>query len=60
MSTPQKIQGGVPKGSFLSCTLYNLYVNDLSGTPGVHLTAFADDTCVYTTDHKECYVLRKL
>jgi hypothetical protein len=29
-------------------------------TPGVNLALFADDTCLYATEHKEDYVLRKL
>jgi hypothetical protein len=29
-------------------------------TSGVYLGLFADDTCIYATDCKECYVLRKL
>jgi hypothetical protein len=28
-------------------------------TPGVYLGLFAGDTCIYATDHKERYVLRK-
>jgi hypothetical protein len=48
-----------PQGSVLSSTLYNLYVNDTSQTSGVILALFADDTCLYATDRKEGYVLRK-
>jgi hypothetical protein len=29
-------------------------------THGVHLALLADDTCLYATDRKECFVLRKL
>jgi hypothetical protein len=29
-------------------------------TPGVNLALFADDTCLYATECKEGYVLRKL
>jgi hypothetical protein len=35
-------------------------VNDTPQTPGVYLGLFADDTCIYATDSKEGYVLRKL
>jgi hypothetical protein len=28
-------------------------------TPGVHLAIFADDTCVYATDRKEDFIVRK-
>jgi hypothetical protein len=55
--TPKNIQAGVPQGSVLSPTLYSLYINDTPQTPGV---LFADDTCIYAADRKECYVLRKL
>jgi hypothetical protein len=59
-STPREIQAGVPQGSVLSPTLYSICKNDAPLGPGVHLALFADDTCIYTTHRKECYVLRKL
>jgi hypothetical protein len=37
-----------------------MYVNDTPQAIGVHLALFADDTCLYTSKHKEGYVLRKL
>jgi hypothetical protein len=40
--------------------LYNVYINDKPQTPGVYLGLFTDDTCIYSTDHKEHHVLRKL
>jgi hypothetical protein len=54
------IQAGVLQGSVLSPTLYSIYINDTPQTPGVYLGLFTDDTCIYVTDCKECYVLRKL
>jgi hypothetical protein len=63
MSTPRSMQAGVPQGSILSPTLYNfynLYINDTPQTPGVNLALFADDSCLYATDRKEGYVLRKI
>jgi hypothetical protein len=60
MSTPRYTQAGVPQGSILSPTLYNLYINDTPQTSGINLALFADDTCLYATDPKEGYVLRKI
>jgi hypothetical protein len=60
MSTPRYMQAGVPQGSVLSPTLYNLYFNDTLQAPGVNLALLADDTCIYATDRKEGYVLRKI
>jgi hypothetical protein len=54
------MQAGVPQGSVLSPTLYNLYINDTPQAPVVNLALFADDTCLYATDRKESYVLRKI
>jgi hypothetical protein len=60
ISTPRYMQAGVPQGSVLSPTLYNLYINDIPQTAGVNLALFADDTCLYATDRIEGYVLRKI
>jgi hypothetical protein len=54
------MQAGVPQGFVLSPILYSLYINDMPQMPGVYLGLFADDTCIYVTDHKEGYVLSKL
>jgi hypothetical protein len=60
MSTPRKMQAGLPQGSVLSPTLYNMYINDTPTTPGIHLALFADATSLYATDRKEGFVIRKL
>jgi hypothetical protein len=58
MSTPREIQAGVPHGAVLSPTLFSMHIND-TPAPGVHLTLFVDDICLYATDRKEGFVLRK-
>jgi hypothetical protein len=60
MSTPRIMKAGVPQGSDLSPTLFNMYINDTPQAIGVHLALFADYTCLCATKHKEGYVLRKL
>jgi hypothetical protein len=60
MSTPREMQAGVPQSSVVSPTLFNLYINDAHQTHGVHLALFADDTCLYATDRKEGFIVRKL
>jgi hypothetical protein len=60
MFTPMEMKAGVPQSSVLSSTLYNLYINDTPKTIRANLALFADDTCLYATDRKEGYVLRKL
>jgi hypothetical protein len=51
---------GAPKVSVLSPTLYTLYINVTPKTFSVNLALFADDTCLYSTERKEAYVLRNL
>jgi hypothetical protein len=60
MPTPRCKQAGVPQGSVLLPTLYNLYINDNPQTIGVNLALFAEDTCLYATESKDGYVLRKV
>jgi hypothetical protein len=60
MSKPRVLQAGVPQGSILSPTLYNMYINDASQSPGVYLSLFVDNTCLHAQEGKDCRVLRKL
>jgi hypothetical protein len=54
------MEAGVTQFSVRSSTLYNLHINDTPQAIGVHLALFADDTCLYATDRKEGYIVRKL
>jgi hypothetical protein len=60
LSTPRYMEAGVRQGSALSPTIYNLYINDTLQATNLHLALFADDTCLYATDRKEGYIIRKL
>jgi hypothetical protein len=62
MSTPRVTQAGVPQGSVLSPTLFNMhtYINDAARKHSLLLALFADDTSLYATDRKEGFVVRKL
>jgi hypothetical protein len=60
LSTLRYMEAGVPQGSFQSPTMYNLHINDNPQAIGVYLALSADDTCLYATDRKEGYIVRKL
>jgi hypothetical protein len=53
MSSPKIMKAGVPQGSVLPPTLFNMHINDMPQAIGVHLALFADDTCLYATERKE-------
>ena len=50
------IQTGVPQGAVTSCTLFNLYINDLISElhtiPGIHCLLYADDLVFWTETSK--------
>jgi hypothetical protein len=37
-----------------------MYINDVPQAPGVYLALFADDICLYATDRKSFFFVRKL
>lgn len=41
------IQAGVPQGSVLGPTLFNLFMSDIPTPPHTHLAQYADDTALY-------------
>jgi len=45
--TPRKIQAGLPQVFVLFPTRYNLYINDTSEIPRIHLTLVAGDMNIY-------------
>lgn len=59
-STVRTMTAGVPQGSALSPTLFNLYASDLPTTPQVSLAMYADDVCVFTKSRDARIVERRL
>lgn len=50
-SSIRKANAGVPQGSCLSPTLFNIYTNDLPTLPKSRVSLFADDTMFYCSNH---------
>jgi hypothetical protein len=46
MPTPREVQAGVPLGSSLSPTVYSIYINDASQTPGAYLPSLLTPVCM--------------
>ncbi|KAL1138033.1 hypothetical protein AAG570_009728 [Ranatra chinensis] len=54
------IKAGVPQGSLLGPTLFNLYVNDLPASPGTKVAMYADDTAFLAQSWKPSLVSNRL
>jgi hypothetical protein len=50
LSDNYHIKAGVPQGSILAPTLYNLYTADIPHSTLTNLSTFADDTCISSSD----------
>lgn len=57
LSSNYPCQSGVPQGSILSPTLYNLFTNDIPTYPHTHLAIFADDTAIFAANNNRRYAI---
>ena len=49
LSSKRTLEGGLPQGSALSCTLFLIYINDLPDLLATHKAMFADDLVIWTS-----------
>lgn len=59
-STEKQYTAGVPQGSLLAPTLFNIYVSDMPKSPRTDLALYADDTAVYTSSRSPTLVCKYL
>lgn len=60
ISNPRKIIAGLPQGSPLSPTLFNLYTADIPTTSDTHTAQFADDTVIYKSSYSTNLIRNKI
>lgn len=53
-------RAGVPQGSCLSPTLFNIYTNDMPTVTKAHVSLFADDTMFHCSNHNARYATLQL
>ena len=56
------LQNGLPQGSCISPTLFNIMINDLFDTvpPNIEYSLFADDSAIWCTDHDSEHSIPRL
>ena len=59
-SSKRTLEEGLPQGSSLSCTLFNIFINDLAKYLEVPKALFADDLAIWITDKYPIIAKRKL
>jgi retron-type reverse transcriptase len=59
-STPRKINAGVPQGSILSPTLFNIFVADIPKCPSAFTVQYADDTAIIARSRNPDQLGKKL
>lgn len=59
-SSRKTLAAGLPQGSVLSPTLFNIYINDIPLERGVRLAQYADDTAFFATGRQHFANVNKL
>ncbi|MBJ5496539.1 hypothetical protein JGG50_25505, partial [Salmonella enterica subsp. enterica serovar Typhimurium] len=59
-SDAKGIKAGVPQGSVLAPTLFNIYMADLKVNAPAKLALYADDAAIYMPHCRDHYTIRKL
>lgn len=60
LSETHQINFGVPQGSVLSPTLYNIFTHDIPTTTNTEIALYADDTAVYCTSRFSKFIIKNL
>lgn len=60
LSPTYTVVAGLPQGSCLSPTLYNIFTSDIPHNNSTHLALFADDTAIYCSGIYPRFIITKL